>query len=1083
MTVFRLLIRNLQYYWQKNLLLALGIAVSAAVLTGALIVGDSVEYSLKKIVDDRLGNITQVVKSGDRYFTISLAGKTGKLLGAKSSAVLLSEGIAVSGGGQIRLNNVKVIGIDSTFDSIAGTGNLYGDLANNEIIVSKNLASRLNVKENDEILLRIRKESLIPMNAPFVSDRENTVAMRFKIRAIAGREQLGSFNLENSQTAPFNIFISLDLLNSIMKLENKANAILIAADKDFTSKDILSSISAEWNLADASLIIENFSDKGYYQVSSERVFIEDRTAEILKRPGTLLYPILTYFVNSFSFSGNETPYSFVSTLPDTLLDPDEIMISQWLADDLEATIGDTLMLKYFIVGPLRQLEEKESKFIVSSVEKMKNSLFDPDLMPHLPGLSDAGNCRDWETGVPVDLEKIRDKDEKYWDDWKGTPKAFVSLSKAKELWSNRFGSYTAFRYESDNTNARELENMILDELQPSELGFNAENIRDKAKSAAENGVDFGQLFGGLSFFLLASGILLTILLFLLNLEFRKEQITTMSSLGIPQRYILRMIFLEGMIITFLGACLGLVLAIFYNRAIFAGLNGIWEDIVRTNMLVVKIKSMTLIEGFLISILVSAFALIIPLNRFLNKNIRKATKKTVGARSVNKIYIMVSIVSAAIAIGIIGTQLVRNEFENAALFFIAGTLLLVSGISYFRFYLLRIRQRSFKNFSPALLSLKNAFRNPSRSMTIVILFALAAFLVISTGSNRKDLFVNSGDPTSGTGGFLFYAESTVPVLQDLNSKSIRYEYGLSEGYSFVQFRKAEGDDASCLNLNRIQNPEIIATQPEKLAGKFSFVTHTPYLLEEDPWQTLSEDLPGDLIPAIADETVIKWGLGLKVGDSLLYTDAQGNEMKLLLVGGLAPSVFQGKVIISGENFLKHFPQNSGTNVFLVDGNPADSAMIRNEIQNGLRDLGIETEFTARRLVEFYSVTNTYLSIFMIMGAIALLLGTIGLGIVLFRSILERRNELAIIRAVGIRKTLVRKIVNREYLFLLLTGTIIGFVTAFVASMPSFLSPNTGVSVLSVVIILALLILNGWFWTFLITRRALKITSLYESLRNE
>ena len=66
------------------------------------------------------------------------------------------------------------------------------------------------------------------------------------------------------------------------------------------------------------------------------------------------------------------------------------------------------------------------------------------------------------------------------------------------------------------------------------------------------------------------------------------------------------------------------------------------------------------------------------------------------------------------------------------------------------------------------------------------------------------------------------------------------------------------------------------------------------------------LPGGLIPAIADETVIKWGLGLEVGDTLHYINSNGGTMELLLIGGLAPSVFQGNVIISNQRFLEQFP---------------------------------------------------------------------------------------------------------------------------------------------------------------------------------
>jgi putative ABC transport system permease protein len=276
-----------------------------------------------------------------------------------------------------------------------------------------------------------------------------------------------------------------------------------------------------------------------------------------------------------------------------------------------------------------------------------------------------------------------------------------------------------------------------------------------------------------------------------------------------------------------------------------------------------------------------------------------------------------------SLALIILQSVRGEAVNAGLFFAAGGLLLVSGLLFSYSTLTSAQSAGLFVKGITSLGLKNTMRNATRSITIIILFSIGTFLVISTGSNRKDLFVNAEDTSSGTGGFLYYAESTIPVLQNLANNEVRYNYGLSEGYDVVQMRVADGDDASCLNLNRIENPRILGVKPEKLSGRFSFVTATPELKEDDPWATLDVALEGDLIPAIADETVIKWGLGMKVGDTLHYEDADGNIMNLLLIGGLAPSIFQGSVIISENLFLERFPGSSGTEVFLVDGNLQDT----------------------------------------------------------------------------------------------------------------------------------------------------------------
>jgi predicted lysophospholipase L1 biosynthesis ABC-type transport system permease subunit len=263
------------------------------------------------------------------------------------------------------------------------------------------------------------------------------------------------------------------------------------------------------------------------------------------------------------------------------------------------------------------------------------------------------------------LDSIRDKDEQYWEQWKGTPKAFISINTATDLWQNRYGTYTSLRYSAENTNREKLESDVLSQITPADVGFKAESVRQNAEKAAGEGVDFSELFAGLSFFLLAGGVLLGVLLFLLNLEFRKEQIHTLSALGISKKAILRIMFAEGIIIAFAGALLGLFLAIIYNQAVFNALNGIWNDIVRTEMLVVHIKNSSLVKGFLFSLVISAFSILIPLNRYLKKNLRNY--KTVNVKGTNhnkKFYIPVSGITGIVATGLILREIVNSETQNA-----------------------------------------------------------------------------------------------------------------------------------------------------------------------------------------------------------------------------------------------------------------------------------------------------------------------------------------------------------------------------------------------------------------------------------
>ena len=170
-------------------------------------------------------------------------------------------------------------------------------------------------------------------------------------------------------------------------------------------------------------------------------------------------------------------------------------------------------------------------------------------------------------------------------------------------------------------------------------------------------------------------------------------------------------------------------------------------------------------------------------------------------------------------------------------------------------------------------------------------------------------------------------------------------------------------------------------------------------------------------------------------------------------------------------------------FLIDGEKENEQQIGDEMQSVFRDYGWEMESTAKRLVEFYSVTNTYLSIFLALGALGLILGTIGLAVILARTLLERRREISVLQAIGFNNKPIFKIITTEYLILLFTGVLIGFITAVVATLPAFLSTNSDASFSTVAIVTGLILINGFLWIFGLTWFSLQKKTLVTGLRVE
>ena len=1065
MSIKTIIFQSIKHYKKAHLLLALGIALSTAVITGALIVGDSVSHSLVKATQYRLAKVQYALTAGDRFFPKDLAHELSRVCDKDFSSLLSLNAKVSSDGGKRTVSNAQIWGVDSGFDSAMGTNMIYDSIPYGSVLISENLAMELGVEIGEEILLKIRKASVIPLNAPFVSADDQIVNNRVLVHGIVAQEQGARWSLQNTQTAPYNVFVNIDWLNSIMDLKAKANLILTPADT-FQVVDFQKIFS----LYHAGIEIDSLDSFDY--LTSERVFISDAISKQIMIDYEGAEPYLTYFVNALKHKDLSCPYSFVST--QQALNSGEIIINEWLAADLDAKRGDTIRLDYYVVGNLRQLDSANASFIVKDIINQDQYPAYRLLMPNLPGLSDAGNCKDWETGVPIDLDAIRDKDEAYWNTYKGTPKAFIPLSQAENLWKNRFGTYTTWKVKMPKRDSFSLNNVSID---PFALGFELRNVKEEGLYAAQNGTEFYSLFIGLSFFIILAGLILSALLFLFSIDQRKSQIGSFRALGFSVKQIQSILIKEVFLVGAAGGLLGLVLALFYTHLVFWGLNGIWQDIVRTQVLEVYINPLTLLYGLCISLFISMIIIHLSLRRTLKVSSHKLQQSVEVHQSkwIVQLKMFGLAFSLIIPLFIILWQLVFNEKINEGFFFMSGTLLLIGFLLGLDMLFIRLSKHNSNGFSLSRLSFQNMLLNRRRSLMLVTLLSLGSFLVVSTGANRKDLFSNASSPKSGTGGFDYFMESSIPILNQLNSEKSRMDFSLKDSLTFIQMRRLMGDDASCLNLNRISRPMLLGLNPKELYGHFDFATLDDLADEDNPWKSLEESGQA-YIPAIADQTVIKWSLGKQVGDTLIYHDEAGEEIYLKLIAGLKASVFQGYVLIAEENFIKHYPSSSGSSVFLIDG---DTNNLEEDLNLAFKDHGLQITPSANRLATFKSVENTYLSIFLILGAFGLLIGTFGLAVVVARSLLERRAEIAIYRAIGYSSKHIFMLIFKEYTFLFIIGLVGGTLSAFIAVLPALIGQQ-GISLAFIACLIFVLLLNGIIWIAIIAKQQLRKVPIRNNL---
>jgi predicted lysophospholipase L1 biosynthesis ABC-type transport system permease subunit len=236
--------------------------------------------------------------------------------------------------------------------------------------------------------------------------------------------------------------------------------------------------------------------------------------------------------------------------------------------------------------------------------------------------------------------------------------------------------------------------------------------------------------------------------------------------------------------------------------------------------------------------------------------------------------------------------------------------------------------------------------------------------------------------------------------------------------------------------------------------------------------------------VLERDTATYSLHLRGGLGATYTveDDSGQAIPLEVTGLLKGSPFQGDLLISEEELLRHWPEVAGYRFFLIDCPAERTPEVRRILESALGDNGFSAEPMADYLARFLAVPNTYLSTFQSLGGLGLLLGTVGLAVVQWRGVVERRRELAVLRAVGFRRRRIAWLVLAESGMLLAAGLACGTLSAAVAVLPHFLSGDASIPWASLAGTLAAVLLVGLAAGGLAVRAAVA-APLLEALREE
>lgn len=980
--------KSISYYRQYYKLIAVAVVIMMAVLSGSLLLGDSVRHTLVERVNERLGDTETIITSGTGFLDESIADAP---LLQDARAYLVCEGFVSSEG---KMTGVQVWCCDK--DSISM----------GEAIINEPLSRQIN---EEDIVLHLPSHSLVPSGSLFVTKRYST-QLRLHVQGVRKVEDGGNLLLHNEQKLPLNIFMNRQELASAMGLEGKLN--LIMSPEHITEK----AFQNIWTPEMSGYCFSPIEKSGEIAVTSDRIFLSQSLVDALQ-PQRLCF---AYLVNDIRTEELSVPYSFVTATnrwKGKPLTDDELILSDYAAKRLGSHIGDSIELEYYVSPGMKALETRTHRFFVKDIVALDEFKGDSLLMTEYPGLSKVEHCNDWDSDLPVNMDRISKEDEDYWYKHRHTPKAIVAYDAVRQDWCSSFGVATAVS----------VEDTVLLSSAPASfhpLTFSPFNLslihpRESAIYAANNGTDFSSLFLALGFFIILSGILLMQSPLAEMLTERRQETSLYKSLGYGNRRIYHLILREIGCVLLLALPAGILLGILYSNTTLFLLGNVWSGATHTEGFHLHISFLTILISLISGLLICLIAIILTIRKFIRQFHHSSAQEEIREIKADNMqkqnrfaWFMLALTMALFVYNWI--------FSRSIVFFVVCSILwlVASGLFFISF----IQKKAYENIPFCRDAMIWKTLSSQRSQVRLSFWALAVgvFTVFAVGLNRPD-FSHASDDSEMTGGFNLWCESQVPMEYDLNNKAVRRKLSLqdiNDSTLFLQFNKYTQDEASCLNLNKVSTPSVLGADINALQKYFG--------IDTSPLHDISTD---GAIPILIDSESLTWSLMKSVGDTLIYNGSDGSPLKLIIAGSYPTGIFHGTALMNREHFRQTWKDETGSRIILARTDTYEDT--KDLMETALSEYGVSISTTTDRINLFFTVTDTYLAIFLTLGGLGLIVGIFCLIIVVRKNITARRMELQTLSSLGFSHQRIIDNMTRE-------NTIVPFVAIITGSIGSLIS---------------------------------------------
>ncbi len=1079
--------RSARGHLKQGLTVALTACLATAVIAGALVVGDSMEALVESTASDSLpgidGYITSTYPVETAYFTrLFLNVDWTKRVDRAALLLTVPAAVTCDNTGQ-RDGQVVLYGFN---DGLYGLSSFYkgGDertapVGVGGVSINRHLAEQLDASAGDRITLRVPNPDFWS-DFLFLYGEDASVERTYRVAAIFDDEGLGRLDLEAKRSPSSAVFMSLDEAQDLMGVDDQVNTVVFQyKDRHLVGTEeerkLLRRLEERLDVlvgAEGVDLTLQRSIQGWTVLTSERIFLPGDLEARLGEVTWLWSPTLTYFTDSIEGpSGEDVAYSTVAGLD---FDADsqalgswpwspgspqrvpaagsqEALINNWTADRLGVRVGDSVEVTYTVVDERYNLDTRTTTFTVVGIVDLEGKAHDPALLPPIPGVHDSVSCLDWEPPFPMDMATIEDDDVEYWNDWKGTPKLWIDLGTARELWSNPDGDWTSARYYPFNDTDGASLDVFDDAITAGDAGIYIVPARKEAYETADPLTIFEQMFIAFGGVLMLAGCLLLASAFNNLARSRQREHSTLRALGLEEGGMVQVMLMEGMVWGVLAGILGVIVGASLGASLVAALNTFWADAVEGATVPLRIDGGSLWLALGIGMLVTLATLFLAARRVSRANIAAALADRTGT-GVDTTPPIDRRRAAALALvlltvpALVGAVLMPDSnIGGLAAFFSVGALASLGGVLVAVPLLERLETRVRRGgpLAPWRMGLRSLNRRPGRTLTLVATFALVSFAVIGISWAGEVEVRYAGELQQDmTGGYDVVAETWVQVGSDLKEDPD----APAGDWSVTPVKVVGHQGGTCSNLNARFPPRIMGMPQVFLEDVELGFRSSLEGGDAETWRSLEEMSGKGRVPVVVDYNTLVWVYGGSLGDVYEVDGDRGRVYEMEVVGVMEMSIFGGSFLTSLDLVERVYPDSAAYTYFLFDSGSRSPERLVKELEASFGDLGLDARTTVEVVQENLGYELSFLHLFQAYLALGLVVGALGLGALAAREVQDRRREIGGMKALGWPQRMVWQTFLSEQVWFAIAGVVVGVIgaaIAIVAVSPGWLGSVTAI----------------------------------------